>query len=493
MTVGSEKLRFWIDMTLECVRRDHTPNLSIGDQRGPFLTARAVGMALAALRDANHIAAGAAASKRLLTVTPPTALAGSNPIIAAAAACYQVLLLRYPRQARLLTAAWNRWRELHASVADLNSFDAGRSFGLAVHMIGTNDATIATTEAYKPAAFPPYVAYAHVAPPNEPQQAYRGSFWGGATRLLTALVPFAPPPNRIDATIVNSSDPHYASDFAKTASKGIGDRLAGTRTPEEELIGIFWGYDGPPELGTPPRLYMQVVLSILDAIEAARPGALDTSQELEIVAGTAVALADAGIDAWHYKYSPEHMMWRPIIGIREALPGNGKRDPHWLPLGRPDTNGAGQNLTPDFPAYPSGHATFGAAAFHLLRLYLVEHGVAHFDPDGTDNVAFDFVSDEFNGRNNEPRTQLPREHITRHHPSLWQAIKDNSLSRVYLGVHWQFDGITMKGASPHGVFGEPHTPADLGQIGGVWLGSQIATQVALKLGVSQNTISQSRM
>ena len=33
---------------------------------------------------------------------------------------------------------------------------------------------------------------------------------------------------------------------------------------DEEVIGIFWGYDGPPELGTPPRLYMQVVLGVLD-------------------------------------------------------------------------------------------------------------------------------------------------------------------------------------------------------------------------------------
>lgn len=56
MTTATSKLRFWIDMALECVRRDHTPTLSPGDQRGPFLTARALGMALAALNDANAYA-----------------------------------------------------------------------------------------------------------------------------------------------------------------------------------------------------------------------------------------------------------------------------------------------------------------------------------------------------------------------------------------------------------------------------------------------------
>ncbi len=44
--------RFWIDTSLECARRDHTPQHSRGDQRGPFLTARALGMALGALHDA---------------------------------------------------------------------------------------------------------------------------------------------------------------------------------------------------------------------------------------------------------------------------------------------------------------------------------------------------------------------------------------------------------------------------------------------------------
>ena len=53
MTVANAKLRFWCDMSMECVRRDHTPGLSAGDQKGPFLTARALGMALAALNDAN--------------------------------------------------------------------------------------------------------------------------------------------------------------------------------------------------------------------------------------------------------------------------------------------------------------------------------------------------------------------------------------------------------------------------------------------------------
>jgi vanadium chloroperoxidase len=40
----------------------------------------------------------------------------------------------------------------------------------------------------------------------------------------------------------------------------------------------------------------------------------------------------------------------------------------WLPLGSQVTNTISQGLrsfTPNFPAYPSGHATFGSAAFQV--------------------------------------------------------------------------------------------------------------------------------
>lgn len=58
-------------------------------------------------------------------------------------------------------------------------------------------------------------------------------------------------------------------------------------------------------------------------------------------------------------------------------------------------------------------------------------------------------------------------------------------------MHWQFDGITTKGSDGDGEFGIPKTPADLGKRGGVWLGGQIANEVAAKLGVTSATIAAS--
>ena len=489
MTVASPQLRFWIDMAGECVRRDHTDKIiSPGDQRGPFLTARALGMALAVLHDANAIAVGRAP---LVNLPVPAGLAGSHPIVAAAAACHEVLLRRYPGQQRFLAPAWANWTELYPTVGTQVAEAAGRALGQSMHQFGANDGALGADMTYNDGP----ANYRHRRPPNQPTQDYAGAVWGQAPELVVPRPPFAQPPGRVSATTVKPTD-HYKADFAKVALKGIEHRkpgVAGHRTLEEEIIGIFWGYDGPQDLGTPPRLYLQVVLEVLDAIEARMPGKLNVGDELAIIAGVGIAMADAGIHAWHYKYSEDHMMWRPVIGIPNADPKNGKPQPGWLPLGRPDTNGTETALTPDFPAYPSGHATFGAAAFQLLRLVLVEKGLAKFDAEGVDNVGFDFVSDEYDGRNEDPRTRLPRDLITRRHASLWQAIVENSVSRVYLGVHWEFDGVTVKGPDGKAAFGVPVTPKELGDIGGVWLGAQIANVLALKLGVSPTTINKSCM
>jgi hypothetical protein len=487
MTATSKALRYWVDMAMECVRRDHTPALSGGDQRGPFLTARALGMAVAALNDAHAHATG---RPRLLSVAATPGLGAGNHDVAAAAACAQVLLRRYPNQYRFLDPAWDRWLQYFGLGASGSPAEqAGRAFGDAVHALGKDDAMHAAPGQYTPTHAP----YTHDAPPNQPGQGFSGGKWGQATRLLaTQVTTFPPPPGRASGTVVNPS-PHYVKDFDHVVAKGCLQHTAGTRTYPEEVTGIAWGYDGPPELGTPPRLYVQVVLTALDAIEARTPGKLSLPDELAIVAAIGIAMADAGIEAWHYKYAPTHMMWRPVLGIQRAVTGNGTAVPGWLPLGRPDTNGSGVALTPDFPAYPSGHATFGASAFQLLRLFLVEKGVTSFDPKGVDKFSFDFVSDEFNGRNVDPRTMAPRDHLTLSFNSLWHAITENSISRVYLGVHWQFDGITQRNTAGTGdEFGIP-MPDRLGHTGGVWLGAMIANQIAPKLGVKPATINASKI
>jgi hypothetical protein len=85
-------------------------------------------------------------------------------------------------------------------------------------------------------------------------------------------------------------------------------------------------------------------------------------------------------------------------------------------LGAP---GAGivPDFTPPFPAYVSGHATFGGAIFTTLANFY-----------GTDNFDFTLTSGEMPG-------------ITRSFHSFSQASEENARSRIYMGVHWNFDDI----------------------------------------------------
>jgi hypothetical protein len=83
--------------------------------------------------------------------------------------------------------------------------------------------------------------------------------------------------------------------------------------------------------------------------------------------------------------------------------------------------------TPHAIHLPSGHAGFGSALFQTLRRFY-----------RTDDIAFTFVSDEFNGvtRDNNGNT---RPLSARSFSSLSEAEEENGQSRIYLGIHWAFD------------------------------------------------------
>ena len=140
-----------------------------------------------------------------------------------------------------------------------------------------------------------------------------------------------------------------------------------------------------------------------------------------------MAMADAAISAWETKW--HYQYWRPVTAIRSTdQKGNPDvaPDPGWYPLGAQATNTRGPNFTPPFPSYVSGHSTIGGALFQILR---------HYYPDPT---PFVFVSDEWNGLNRDVDGKI-RPLIPLRFKSLSEAEGRNAESRVYLGVHWQFD------------------------------------------------------
>ena len=265
-----------------------------------------------------------------------------------------------------------------------------------------------------------------------------GRTWGQCPPFVIGDIgtdaPLGPPPALSSQTYADSFD-----DVFVNGRDNISQRTAPFR--HHAAIGVFWGYDGSNKLGTPPRLYNQIVL------KTAEFQALSNKDQINVLAAINAAMADAGIAAWHWKYVYD--FWRPVVAIREADAGFGpsklgdgnalrkhKGDPFWKPLGAPRSNpiapiaaGApGENFTPNFPAYPSGHATFGTACFQTF---------AGLIGKATTAIKASFISDEFNGQTSDNTGALRP--VWEQTFTLQEAIEQNKISRIYLGVHWDFD------------------------------------------------------
>lgn len=196
---------------------------------------------------------------------------------------------------------------------------------------------------------------------------------------------------------------------------------------ETYVIANYWSYNGSPWIGTPPRLYNQIARLI------ATKRKNKVHENARLFALLNIALGDAGISAWDSKYT--YAYWRPILGIRNAdIDGNSLTDlffdPTWCALGGSRSNPfpGEQNFTPPFPAYTSGHATFGASVFKTLANFYQK-----------DNISFTFISDEWNGTTLDQFNRM-RPLVQRYYDSFSYAAAENAASRVFNGVHWRYDG-----------------------------------------------------
>jgi hypothetical protein len=318
---------------------------------------------------------------------------------AVASAAHDVLVGLYPQQRSMLDA------QLTASLADVpdgpketRGVQLGRFTADAILRARRHDGSDRIVN------YTVNPAPGHWQPdPVNPDQLAWGPGWGKVKPfVLRRDDQFqAPPPPAMDSA-------EYAASYNEV--KSLGAKNSTTRTQEQTQIGIFWGYDRAG-MGTPPAEYCQhtVVICQLqhnDIVENARLFALSNA-----------AMADAGFASWNAKF--EYDLWRPVTAIRRGDEDNNPatdQDATWEPLGAPG-GGVVPNFTPPFPAYVSGHATFGAAAFKVLA-----------DFYGTDNMHFTLHSDELPG-------------VTRSFDSFSQAAHENGRSRIYLGIHWNFDDL----------------------------------------------------
>jgi hypothetical protein len=406
----------WNAVALDAVAKDST--FATPDQGGPTRTARALAIVHVAIYDAVDTLTRA---KVPFTNQPLTRVVNIDAAIATAA--HTTLVSLFPKQKADLNAALADYLDeipngLSENLGRLLGWVAGVQQLVARHRDGSSDMTMHM----------PSTELGHHQPdPLHPDQGYLTPKWGEVDPFgVRSATQFrAPPPPSLDST-------EYAAAFDEVMRLGAIDAESSDRdgdgeldrTPEQTEIGLFWAYDGMPMLGTPPRLYNQIV-RVVSEQEGNTLG-----ENARLFALVNMAMADAGIAGWESKYYYD--FWRPIVGIRAGNnDGNPLTDgdPNWQPLGAPASNVhmSGADFTPPFPAYVSGHATFGAATFRMLANFY-----------GTDDIAFSFQSDELNGVTTGSDGQV-RPAVTRHFDNFSEAAQENAESRIYLGIHWRFD------------------------------------------------------
>lgn len=451
------RVKFWHDVALDTTALDHTPGASAEfepggegeaplNQGGPTRTSRALAMVQTAVFEAlntieNRYTSYAGMKRNKYAFE----YASADAAVTFAAA--RMLRRLYPAQRERITEIFRQEKQRIRQYTSRDEFRAGRRIGIeafkAVRNMRRGDKSRR--------AEPDFGEGGRVAnggkttffgtrvnggtqnigewepDPNTPPEAGEfnlalGAFWGNVRPFfLESGDQFRTPEPPLPES------PEYVDVFNEVASiGGAPDNAftASTGTEDTRFIGNFWGYDGVPLLGVPPRVYNQIALQLAKTQYADNGLAL-----ARILAMVNLALADTAIAAWDSKYFYNY--WRPVTGIRrdDNNPSTAT-DLTWNPVGVSVVNtSAPIRPTPPFPAYPSGHSAFGASMFEIMR-----------DLIG-DDTPFEFVSDEYNGEGIDPLTGVTRPLIPVLFDTLTEAQEANGNSRIFNGVHWQFDNI----------------------------------------------------
>jgi len=231
---------------------------------------------------------------------------------------------------------------------------------------------------------PPYFR-----PPSNPQ-------WRDVTLFsLPEKESFLPPPPP------SLASPEYAK--ALNEVKAIGAKNSSTRTPAQTQIAMFWSDFSYTSM--PPGHWHQI------AAQICRERNVCLEDTARLFALLSLAQADAATVCWEAKY--RYNFWRPITAIQRANEDSNSEtqaDPKWdhlLPA-------------PPFPSYVSGHSIFSKASAEVLARFF-----------GSDDIAFSATSDTLPG-------------VVRYFTSFSACADEIGMSRVYGGIHFNFDNVEGK-------------------------------------------------
>jgi len=311
---------------------------------------------------------------------------GTSAEAAATSAAYQCLTYLYPSGKRLFD---DTYIVCQREIADADARERGMRLGeyvaakiLAVRARDNSDSPGKHSWRRLPGVWQPTL-------PDYREALLPG--WGQVTpfAIRPGTQPRPPGPPSLDSAA-------YARAYQEV--KILGGKDSPIRTPDQTQIAHFWIDD--VGTSTPPGHWNRIAQDVA----LAKGGSL--AENARLFALLNFSLADAGLLCWVIKF--HHEFWRPVTGIRLAAEdGNPDTDPDpdWEPLVR----------TPPFPAYTSGHSTFSGAASRVLEKFY-----------GSDTFSFETTSEGLPG-------------VRRSFARFSQAAEEAGRSRIYGGIHWEFD------------------------------------------------------
>ncbi len=336
----------------------------------------------------------AAINKRTIPYGPAQPVApGASAEAAAHAAAWQALVSVRPSQQAMFDAAFASWM---AGIPNGPAKDEGVKVGLAcanaLLALRANDGSKSTIN-YVPGNLPGdwKPTFPDFSPPVTPH-------WGNVVPwVMDTAEEFRPPASWLPQLTSNKYAQHV------NEVKSLGALNSKTRTAYQSETAFFWANDKNGTYKPPGHM-------VDYALRVSEQQGLNFQQNARLLGLLSLAMADGVICCWDTKYDTDRDLWRPIDAIRRADEDNNpktEKDAGWLPFAP---------STPAFPSYTSGHQMFGAVHAAIERQFFgrdwLKHTVTSDDgPPGQVRTYWNFTF-----------------------PAL-----ENGRSRIYLGIHYQFD------------------------------------------------------
>lgn len=253
---------------------------------------------------------------------------------------------------------------------------------------------VAVVPAYKPPSLP---GLWQSTPNNFPTATFTHLQGAAPMALLTATQFLPAPPPMLDSEL-------YATDFNEV--KAIGRSTGSTRTPDQTDTARLWaGVATSGAMGATATNLFSIWNNIVRDVTVERGLSLVETARLFVLVNVSIHDSLQTTQTSKFVYG----LWRPVTAIRNA-------DTDLNPATDPDTAWLALLVNPPYPEYGGNMAGVGASAATALALAL-----------GTNDIPVSATWRQSDGPD-----------VTHDFPGFWQVAEEQSMSRIYGGIHYRF-------------------------------------------------------